>query len=133
MKSTDLPDNMLRRMRPEDRKALGARVMTAEEAISRYTIKSERDLQNQIADLLRLRGIWFDQDAMHKRRTGTKSTPDFIFCLNGKFVAWEVKFGNGKLDPGQEHVRTLILTQRGEWCLIKSVEQARDELKRICS
>ncbi len=93
-----------------------------------FSDELEGELQKQIANLLRLRGIWFDQDAMHKRRTGTSGAPDFQFPYLGKFVAWEVKYGKGKLSEAQERVRDAIQRQGGEWRLITSVREAIESI-----
>ncbi len=129
MNTSDLTDPLIRRMSPAARAQLG--VQTSDEASTKFVAKSERELQNQICNLLRQRGIWFDQDAMHKRRTGTKSAPDFQFPLCGRFVAWEVKHNGGKLDAGQERTRDKIINQGGEWRLITNLEAARAHLDAI--
>lgn len=128
MKSTDLPDAMLKRMNPADRKALGARVMTAEEAISRYTIKSERDLQNQIGDLLRLRGIWFWTSAMHKRATGTVGTPDVLTAVKGRPIAFEVKLPGKKPEPHQIACHEAMAKNGWSVHVVTSLDQVRDIL-----
>lgn len=129
MKASSIPDHMLKLIRASDRKAL--HLQTSDEAMAAFSAKSERELQVQIGNLLHQRGIWFDQDAMHKRRTGTKSAPDFQFPYCGRFVAWEVKHDGGKLDAGQERVRDKIINQGGDWRLITNLEAARKHLDSI--
>lgn len=131
MKIEHLSDNLLKRMSRKDRAGLGLK--TAEEAQASFIAKSEKQLQQQLASLLGLRGIWADQDAMHKRRTGSKGAPDFLFPYRGRFVAWEVKFGKGALSEDQMRVRDAILKQEGEWMLITSVEDAIWHLNKIAN
>lgn len=126
-----LTDNLLRRMNPDDRKSLGKAGRTSDEAMAAFVARSEKELQDAIAKLLSLRGIWFDRDGMHKRRTGTIGAPDFQFPYRGKFVSWETKYGAGKLDATQERVRDAILKQGGEWRLITSLDEARAHLEEL--
>lgn len=131
MKLSDLPDKMLRRMRPEDRKALGKQAMTAEEAIARYTIKSEKDLQNQIGDLLRLRGIWFWTSAMHKATSCTIGAPDFLLCVKGFPMAFEVKLPGKK--PEAHQIACHEAMAKNGWCVyvVTSLDQVRAVLDAI--
>lgn len=128
MRREDITDNILRRIRPADRAALGPQVQTAEEATARFVARSEKHLQEEIANLLRLRGIWFDQDAMCKRRTGTKGTPDFLLVVNGYPLALETKFGNGKLSPDQKSA--IKQMQRNGWrvYLVRDLQLVKDIL-----
>lgn len=129
MKPCELPDHMLKLMKASDRKTL--HLQTSDEAMAKWVAKSEKDLQNAIGNLLRLRGIWFDQDSMAHRRKGTKSAPDFQFPYCGKFVGWEVKHDGGKLDAGQAKVRDKILSQGGEWRLITNLPAAMAHLDSL--
>jgi hypothetical protein len=131
MTTTVLPDNILRRMSTEDRKTLGKAGLTASECRKIIMEKSEKDLQKIIAQWLRLRGLYYDMDAMHKKRAGTIGAPDFQFPYRGKFVAWEVKFGKNSLSLEQSSVRDSILKQGGEWRLIKSLEEAKNHLNEL--
>lgn len=127
--SANLPDNILTKMSAVDRRKLG--VQTGEEAQAAFVAKSERELQNVIAQYLRLKGLWFYQSRMDKATSTAKGCPDFILNVRGRFVAWEVKHGKGKLRPEQERVRDMILAQLGEWRLITSLGQAMEHLHEI--
>ncbi len=124
-----IPEKVLACIRPADRASLG--VQTQGEAEGKYILRSEKELQKLLCNFLRTRGIWFDQDAMHKRRSGTKSAPDFQFPYNGRFVAWEAKIDGGRLDAGQERVRDKIISQGGEWRLITNLPAAMAHLDSI--
>lgn len=128
---TILPDAVLRRMSPEDRKKLGKAGVTAEEAQASFVAKNERELQSQIASLLRRNRIWTQRDPMHKRRTGTPGTPDFLFAVNGRAIAWEVKFGGGKLRPDQIAAKVAMEANGWNWDCIESLSQAQIALRTL--
>src|SRR2546430_16460274 len=74
-----LPERYLRLMSPADRKAIGQ--STAEEALRKAEAKNERQLQSQIVQLLRLKGIeplWHRTD---KRSAATIGWPDITFAV----------------------------------------------------
>lgn len=90
---------------------------------SKADLKAERDLQNQIASWLRLHDIWTDWDAMNKRRTGTKGTPDFLFSLNGCACALEAKFGDGKTSPDQDKAIAAMRANGWRVAVVRSLEE----------
>ena len=96
-----LPNHVLEKMCPEDRKKLGKAGMTIREAMEKAIAKSEKDLQEQIASWLRLHEIAFYRAAMHKKTTGTVGWPDFTFAVKGRACALEVKFGANNPEPAQ--------------------------------
>lgn len=97
-----LPDNILRLMRPEDRAALGKAGVTTAEATEKCKAGMEKQLQNEIRNYLRLRDIWFDWDATHARRRGTRGAPDFMFAIMGVPCAVEAKTEKGRVSAEQE-------------------------------
>ena len=92
--SASIPESVLRLMPEADRKAIG--VMTQEEAIVHRGVRFERELQGQIVNLLRLRGIVVGWGATNTKSHYTRSWPDLTFAVRGIPCAWEVKL------PGQE-------------------------------
>lgn len=105
MKATDLPDKMLARMSKAERAKLGPNVMTSDEAMARFVAKSEKELQNKMAQLLDLRGIAYMRQRMDKRATGTVGWPDFTFAIRSHHCAFpiavEVKYEDGKQSKEQ--------------------------------
>jgi len=95
-----LPDNIVRRMRPEDRKALG--VETFEEANRRGEVKREADLQRACESLLMRRGIPF-LHLSHRAREKA-GWPDLTFVIDGVPYAVELKSATGKLTVEQEQM-----------------------------
>ena len=118
-----LPDHVLQKMTPEDRKRLGKAGMTMREALEKAVAKSERDLQEQIANWLRLHEIAFYRAAMHKKTTGTVGWPDFTFAVKGRACALEVKFGTHKPEPAQWECMA-AMTKNGWRCrVVRSLEE----------
>jgi hypothetical protein len=140
-----LPPSFLRCLSPSDRKSLGKAGMTPEEAIAKQEVKSERDLQQQIANLLRLRNIEFFWQRMDKRTTGKVGQPDFIFSVlgtqtidgeplvEGYSVAWEAKLPTGELsiEQSQMAIRLQSPPNNWHWRIIRSVDEALSELKAM--
>lgn len=131
MKIESLTPNLLRLMDPKARRALGKAGMTQEEALEAYCARNEKELQQQIVNLLKLRGVWFTTSIFGRRSTSSVGTPDINFPYLGKWISWEVKFGNGKLSEDQERVRDSVIRQGGEWRMIRSLDEARIHLGEL--
>lgn len=74
----------------------------AEKAESRFKHKVRRDL-------VTLKNTWF----VKIQQQTIRGTPDFLLCVNGVFVALELKVGRGKADPLQEFNLAQIIKARG--------------------
>lgn len=149
-----LPDAFLRCLDPAERKKLGTGQLSAEEALSKSQAKNERQLQVQIVNLLRLKGIeplWHRTD---KRSAATIGWPDITFSVRGwrtisegedgessyitrtPFIsgcAWEVKFDKGQLSKEQQQMHVRLSTSPNGWRIrvIRSVDEALSELKEL--
>lgn len=99
LKSTCLPENIRRCMAPEARKAIKA--PTSGEAQAKLDGKREKELQENVARLLRQRNIWFARQRMDKRATGTTGQPDFLFAVKGRAIAFECKVPPGNVTDDQ--------------------------------
>lgn len=127
-----LPENILSRMAPEDREALGERGRTNNDRREQAIAKDEREIQKQVAGYLRLLNLWHVQSRMDRRTSNTVGTPDFIFVRKGKPVFWEVKCPwSRSLRPEQAKAREAILAEGGEWRLITSLAEAQAHLREI--
>jgi hypothetical protein len=113
MKVSAITEGILRCISTAERRKLGKAGVTAEEAQEKFVAKSERELQGQIAGLLRIRGIWFHSARMDRKTTGQVGTPDFLLALNGRPVALEAKHAKGKLSP--EQIKTHEVMRRNGW------------------
>jgi hypothetical protein len=89
-----IPDRVLRLMPKEERKPMGKAGVTSAEAQEKQDDRSERELQNQMENWFRLNGIPAFRQRMDKKSNMPKGTPDFLCCVDGWFVAFEVKIGS---------------------------------------
>lgn len=97
---TVLPDSFLRRIDPMDRPK-GKAGVTTEEAQAKYARGQEKRLQNDCANLLRQRGIWFRQ-MPYGRKTPWPGFPDFLIVLpSGMVMMLECKAGSGAQSQDQ--------------------------------
>ena len=137
-----LPDNILRCMRPEDRRKLGQK--TAEEVLAQGEAKSEKELQRSIVGLLRLKGIEPLVPAFGKKTRIAEGWPDITFAVQSErgparfgwpifACAWEIKMPQGRLTPEQENMVTALSRPPNHWRhrVIRSVDQAIAELKEM--
>lgn len=131
MTPSSIPENILRRMSVKDRKELG--VQTAEEAQATFIARNERELQNQISQFLRMKGIWFYNARMDRATTAAKGVPDYLLAWGYQPVAMEVKFGNGKLSTEQMATHNAMLKNGWRVYIVRSVEDVKiilDSLER---
>lgn len=129
------PENILRCMRPEDRKALGIGGMTVAEATASGAARSEKELQRQLVQLLRLKGIEPMVPVFGKKTRMTVGWPDITFAVNQPFgaCAWEVKIGNGKLSTEQTQMAVRLMSPPNGWrhAVIRSVDEALAILREL--
>lgn len=123
-----IPDHILKRLPESEKKRLGKAGRTFEECEADRQAKSEKELQNQIAALLSIRGIPFIRQRMDKKSQVRVGWPDFTFCLNGKFCTFEVKMLGKNPDIEQSKVIQEILDSGG-WCAV--VRSCREAIKWI--
>ncbi|MDE5600147.1 MAG: VRR-NUC domain-containing protein [Oscillospiraceae bacterium] len=62
---------------------------------------------------------------------GTSGIPDIICCINGLFVAFEVKTEKGKLSKLQEITIGKIKKAKGKAYKVTSVEEVKDIVEQI--
>jgi len=131
MKTSVLPENILRCMTPEDRAELGQR--TSAETVEEWEIRNERDLHKAIRSLLSLRDIEWVESRMDKRTTQRKGVPDFIFSVNGQAIAWEIKTPAGKLSLVQERMLERLMSPPNLWNIkvIRSLPEAIHALAEL--
>lgn len=137
---TVLPNHITRLVSPEDRKKLG--LETAEETLAKGEAKSEKALQRQIVNLLRLKGIEPIVSRMDRPTSNNAGTPDILFSLHSVACAWEVKvpkfplnsqYAFSQLSEQQIAMREKLISLPScwRWRLITSVEMALAELKEM--
>ena len=70
---------------------------------------------------------WKEHGGMY----GTAGLPDIICCINGRFVAFEVKTPSGKLTKLQEITIQRIQTAKGKAYKVTSVKEVRTILSSL--
>lgn len=151
MKSSVIPENILKCMSPEDRRKHGQK--TAAEVLAQGEAKSEKELQKQIVALLRLKGVEVNVSRMDKRKTDVVGWPDLTFCVYAMApqmvfaglsealpkawqvfpCLWEIKMPKGELTPEQQKIGIRLISMPNGWRhrVIRSVDQALAELREM--
>ncbi len=131
-----LPINYLKCLSAADRKVLGKAGVLPKEADDTAIAKSEKELQKQIINILRLRGIEVNVSRMDKRKTDRVGWPDLVFSVansrNQIFpCAWEIKLPKNVLSEAQRKTHRALLEHPNAWNyrVIFSVDDALWELK----
>lgn len=126
-----LPDAFLKCLPMSERRKLGQ--MTAEEAVLKQEVKSERHLQRQIVSLLRLRGIEPLVPTFGKKTRLTIGWPDITFAAYGIPSVWEIKLPGAKRSLEQEQMAARLSSPPNSWRyrIIRNVDEALAELKEI--
>ncbi len=74
-------------------------------------IKPEKQLQDKAIRFLRERGIYYLN--LYGDGMSGKGKPDIIACINGRFVAFELKVGENDLQDDQKIHRLRIRRSNG--------------------
>lgn len=127
----------------EDREKLGmgAAGRTAEETRVRGEAKSEKVLQQQCINLLRLRGVEVNVSRMDKRKTDRVDWPDLTFAVTGHdgyqarvyACAIECKMEGKYLNAGQIAMRKKLTAPPNAWTcrVIRSLDELKQFLEGI--
>jgi hypothetical protein len=140
-----LPDSIVKLIDKADREKLGLKTM--DEHVAEAEVKTERELSNQVENLLRLRGIQYFKSRSDKRTTRPKGEPDFLMSVWVKSVdkrtqttgSWpvaigfELKVGGRALSDEQQAMIQRMTTPPNAWKIyvIRSVQDAFDALKQL--
>ena len=92
----------------------------------------EKDIVNQIMRYLKTVPDCFAWK-QHGGQFGTAGLPDIILCLNGRFVAFEVKTTSGRLTPLQESTLTKIRKAKGNAYKVTSLQEVKEIVKNLIS
>lgn len=111
--SKTLPERVRRLMPKETRKELNA--PTNSEIAAKQNTRREKELQENIAALLRQRGIWFERKRMDRRSTGVVGCPDFLFAAYGRAIALECKMPGFEPSEDQQRCMTQMQTPPNSW------------------
>lgn len=108
----------------------GVAGMLPQELYSRASIRSEKELQNMIANELLRRGIYFVRQRMDKKAGLKVGTPDFLICLNGRFIGLEVKVGAEHPTAEQQGELERIRQSGGLAFVVRSLDEVRTILEK---
>ena len=114
-------------MSPADRLPLGKAGRTNPEIEAAIEAKSEKELQRQIGQYLRMKGLVFDPQPWGKKTTAPEGWPDFSLPWQGGFLGLEAKGPKGKQTEAQLTMERRIKEQGGRYYTVRSL----DEVKRI--
>lgn len=126
-----LPENLLKCMDTSERTKLGKGFKTSAEATEAFEVRSERELQNQIANYLRQRGLVFCQPAYGRKIHIRIGWPDFTTAVRGRFVGIEAKAIGGKLTPEQAAIHKALIEQGATVLVATSLKQVKECLDAI--
>ena len=140
MNPTQLPDNILKRMSPTDRKRLGKSGRTSEDCKRDQERVSEREIHRQIEQWLNSKGIVYRHDRMDRKTTGTVGWPDFTFAWEmyrhhgikyAGGVGVEVKVAGGKCS--QEQLDCHARMECNGWLVfvVNSLQEMIEALKGV--
>lgn len=92
---------------------------------------SERDIQRQITDYLKARGLPCMVTHSPHHKPATRGIADILSSLpGGRIVAIECKGPRGKLTPWQREYRDKIIASGGLWIEAHSLDDVRRELEK---
>jgi hypothetical protein len=128
---TVLPNSFLKCMSPGDRASLGKAGQTFEEACEKGELKSEKELQQLIANWLTINEIYFVRQRMDKASNVQVGAPDFHCCFAGKFVGIEVKVGANHPTPDQVRELQSIEKSGGLAFTVRSIAELKQIADRL--
>lgn len=90
---------------------------------------SEKRIEHQIRQYLDSLGAWHIKT--HGNMFSKAGTPDVLACVNGRFVAIEVKQPGGRVSPLQKAHLKLIRQAGGVAFVAYSLEETKEYLKKF--
>lgn len=87
-------------------------------------LKDETELQDQIAQYLRLKEIPFFRQRMDKRTTGTVGWPDFSYVFQGKACFIECKMPGKDLSDEQRDIQLQLVAAGAHYRIVRSLPEA---------
>lgn len=123
-----LPDHVLRLMNPADRPK-GAAGKLRSEIAAAHEVKSEKQLQNQLEDWLRLKGVVVIRQRMDRKSNTVMGLPDLCFCMNGIAFGLECKIQNKSAMPHQQQVMERMTANGWRCGVVHSLKEMMDVLE----
>lgn len=81
----------------------------------------ESSLQSKCIEYLKSKGIYYIN--IHGSGWGAKGSPDLITCINGKFVAFELKVGDNEMQPDQRIHKRRIEKNGGQHYCPRTIDE----------
>lgn len=94
-----------------------------EKQLAGRRVSLEADLQHNCEEILRMRGLWFLHLTDPSTRYNNKGIPDLLICVNGRFLAVELKTETGTVSGAQHAHLAKIREAGGEAFVCRSVER----------
>jgi hypothetical protein len=89
----------------------------------------ETKLQKKCIDYLQSQGIYYIN--IYGSGRTAKGAPDLIACINGKFVAFELKVDNNDMQPDQRIHKRRILKSGGRHFCPRSLEEFISNVQEV--
>lgn len=124
-----LPQRIIDRLSESDRKQYARHVghpnaaLTRQEIDTKLVVEAERQLRSEIRQYLGLKQIAYVNLA--------KFPSYFTFTFLGVRVIWESESSQGRLQERQDRTAVLLLKSGLRFRVIRSIDQARDDLRAI--
>jgi hypothetical protein len=96
----------------------------------KYDVKTANGLTSAIRDFLKFRGHHSERinvggimrDGRYTKSGSTRGSADIIACINGQYVAIEVKIGADKQSPDQIDIEKSIKASQGHYFIARTFE-----------
>ena len=89
----------------------------------------EKDLQKKVIDYLKSKNIYHIN--IYGSGYTAKGAPDLIACVNGKFVAFELKVGSNTMQPDQIIHKRRIERSQGLHFTPYTLEEVKQIIKEL--
>ena len=129
--SGTIPEHIRRLMPREERNS--KETQTLGDLQEKSQAKSEKELQLQIENWLRLRGVPVYRQRMDRKSNMVLGAPDIAFPWapwGGKFVGLEVKFERGKQTEDQMRQQKQIIENQGACFVVRSLAEVVEVLNQ---
>lgn len=64
-------------------------------------------------------------------KTGKKGVQDITCCINGQYVALEVKTSKGKLSESQRETQEKVIATGGIYCVVRNIDDVIKVIKDL--
>lgn len=126
-----IPGHILSKMNPEDRAPMGKAGMTQIELDVRTAARSEKELQGQVCNMLRLRDILYLCQPTSKRSQLVEGAADIHFACSGIPVALECKVEANTQTEAQMRVEAKYRANGWRYRVVRHIDEVIAILRAI--